>query len=362
MSNLRVGIAGLSRGMGYVRVFANRTDTDVVALCDARPAALDAAAQVCPQAARYREYERLIAHDLDIVVICTPAPQHTEQAVAALGAGRHVLSEIPAVWALEEADRLVQAVEAGGRAYMMAENMNYMGFMAGWRQLVESGALGRIFHVDGEYIHDCRSIMVDPDTGGKTWRASMPPIHYCTHETGPVLALLNDRCTTAVALHTGCNSAPELGAIDMETALFRLASGALFRLTCGFSVAREPSHHYFCFHGTKGCLETARPGTSDRNYLYTETIPNLTRMIELPLGWGHTRVPADLAVGGHAASEHLLVEDYLASVRSGARPPIDVYDALDMSLPGICAHLSAQAGGKPVEVPHYVRKQDEDGL
>jgi hypothetical protein len=33
------------------------------------------------------------------------------------------------------------------------------------------------------------------------------------------------------------------------------------------------------------------------------------------------------------------------------KSPIDVYNGLDYSLPGLCAHVSAQQGGKMVEIP-----------
>jgi hypothetical protein len=40
-------------------------------------------------------------------------------------------------------------------------------------------------------------------------------------------------------------------------------------------------------------------------------------------------------------------------VLKGTPPPIDIYMSLDMSAPGLAAHLSAEAGGERVLVPDW---------
>ena len=51
------------------------------------------------------------------------------------------------------------------------------------------GLIGKVIYAESQYVHDLRFIMRDGD-GERTWRADLPPIHYCTHEIGPMLALL----------------------------------------------------------------------------------------------------------------------------------------------------------------------------
>jgi hypothetical protein len=41
------------------------------------------------------------------------------------------------------------------------------------------------------------------------------------------------------------------------------------------------------------------------------------------------------------------------ALRNNTAPPIDIHAALDMSLPGLCAHQSALEGGRPVEIPDW---------
>ena len=115
-------------------------------------------------------------------------------------------------------------------------------------------------------------------------------------------------------------------------------------------VAREPSFHYFSIYGTQGVLESPRGGYEGFKANF-EDIPNLQGMVTLPLSWVHTKLPPEAQAGGHGSSEYLMVNDFVRSVLDGTPPPIDVHFGLDMTLPGICAHQSAEQGSMPIEVP-----------
>ena len=47
---------------------------------------------------------------------------------------------------------------------------------------------------------------------------------------------------------------------------------------------------------------------------------------------------------GHGVAEDRIVEGFVESILNDTKPPIDVYDAMDYTAPGICAHLSAEKG------------------
>ena len=346
---IRVGVAGLRRGAGLLRTFAMHPGVQVVAACDADPTQLESIGKQCDVPALYEEYADLLKHDLDVVVVATPMPLHTAHAVAALDAGRHVFSEVPAVVSIEEAQALVAAVKRSPGKYMLAENCCYWAFIESWRETVQAGGIGKVLYAEAEYVHDCRSLMRDAQ-GNLTWRAGLPPILYCTHSIGPLLWITGDRCATAVGMHTGCNVAPDLGAIDMEVGIFRADSGAVFKVLCGFSVVREPAFHYYTLYGTQGSLERARGEDKTLGYFLGD--PNTKGMTTFPLSINHTDAPAGATVGGHGTCEYYMVAGFLDALREDREPPIDIHRALDMTLPGVCAHLSAQRGGQPVPVPN----------
>ena len=344
---LKVGVVGLRRGRGLFRVFHNHCDTQVTAVCDL---AVDRAEEVAvafgiPEV--YSDFEAFLRSGLDVVVIATPAPLHADQSVRAMEAGAHVLSEVPAAWSLEGCMRIVETAECTGCVYMMGENMNFYHYIREWKGRVQAGEIGEVFYAEAEYIHDCRKLMRDAQ-GGLTWRAEMPPIYYCTHSLGPVLDILEDRCTWAVGMATGTHTEPELGSIDMEVGLFRTAKGRVIKILCGFTVTRKPALHWQVFYGTEGTLENRRtPWEEAKVYRAGDE-----RMGPIRAEASDPDAPPEATAGGHGTSEYYMVDGFIRAVLGGT-PPIDVYRSMDYSAPGLCAHLSAQRGGEPVEVPDF---------
>ena len=343
---LKVGVAGLRRGRGLLQTFHQHRDAEVTAVCDpdlvrrAQVAADFGIATTCA------DFDELVAMGLDIVVVATPAPQHAGQSIRALEAGAHVMSEVPAAWSLDECAALVAAVARSGRVYMMAENMNFFHYITEWKKCIQGGEIGHVFYAEAEYIHDCRHIMRGAG-GQRAWRASMPPIHYCTHSLGPLLDILDDRCVSAVGMDTGTHTAADIGSTDMEVGLFQTARGRVLKVLCGFTVTRDPAMHWQVFYGTEGTLENRRSEGEPAKLFNAEGMQEIAAEISDP-----NAPPAALA-GGHGTSEFYMVDGFLRAIRDGTAPPIDIYRSLDYSAPGLCAHLSAQQGAAPVAVPDY---------
>jgi predicted dehydrogenase len=356
---LKIGIVGIGRaadvgckrGRSFIRVFQALPETEVAAVCDIESEALEEVGREYGIKNLYDDYGRMLEADLDVVVVSTPAPLHAEHSIAALRSGKHVLSEVPACYDIAECAKVVQAVRESGRKYMLAENVCYFAYVETWKQMVRAGRIGRPFYAEGEYVHDCRDLMVETD-GRKTWRASMPPIHYITHSLGPLIQILDARCVSAVGMHTGSNVAPDIGAIDLEVAILRMSNGAVVKQLCGFSVVREPPFIFLSVYGTKGVLEGKR-WDGDEIKGYFEDVPNLHGMVRFPLNDRHTNVPKEALLGGHGTSEYLMLKAFVDCILNDTRPPIDVYDAMDFTAPGLCAHISAENGGRPVDIPDF---------
>lgn len=346
---LRVGIAGLRRGGALARIVGRHPELRLAAVCDTDAGRAEAAAREHAVPVVVGSWEALLEEELDAVVIATPLPCHAAHAIAALERGLHVLCEVPACASLEEAEALARAARSASGVYMLAENCCFTAFIGSWRRMVTDGRIGRVIYAEAEYLHDCRAIM--REAGERTWRAAMPPIHYGTHSLGPILSLTGDRCVSAVGMHTGVNVAPDLGAIDMEVGLYRAASGAVIKILCGFSLVREPSFHSYTVFGTRGCLE--KPRNEEETRAFFEDVPELAGMMRMPLPASHRRAPAYATQGGHGTSEYFMVNAWVDAVRGRAPCPIDLFTALDYTVPGLCAHLSAEEGGRPVAVPDY---------
>ncbi|MCC7492035.1 MAG: Gfo/Idh/MocA family oxidoreductase [Fimbriimonadaceae bacterium] len=346
---VRVGVAGLRRGRGLAAVLAHHPAAELVAVADPDEATRAAAAAAYGVPLALPDFSDLLTADLDAVVIATPAPLHAAQAVAALDAGKHVLSEVPACWSVAEAQALVAAESRSAASYAFAENVNWFPRTLAWQAYLADGRLGELFYGEAEYVHHIPSLLRDA-AGQPTWRATMPPIHYCTHSLGPLLAWTGTRCVTATALHTGSHTHRELGKLDAEVALFQTATGGVLKVLCAFGAPCEPGRHWYCLYGTGGMLESGRTADSpDRGYLAGQPatagpVANLVPPLE--------RVaPPEAQLGGHGDSEWLMVADWLTSLLQGTPPPLDLHAALDMSLPGLIAHQSALQGGGALPIP-----------
>lgn len=64
-------------------------------------------------------------------------------------------------------------------------------------------------------------------------------------------------------------------------------------------------------------------------------------------------LPPGVQPGGHGGSHGYLGDDFIDAILRGRKPAVDVVAALSMTVPGYCAHLSAQRGGETLKVPQY---------
>jgi predicted dehydrogenase len=97
----------------------------------------------------HRDYAALLADpELDAVYNALPNGLHCEWTIRALEAGKHVLCEKPLAANAEQARRMAEAAEKAGRALVEAFHWRYHPLAARMKAIVDSGALGRVRHVE----------------------------------------------------------------------------------------------------------------------------------------------------------------------------------------------------------------------
>jgi predicted dehydrogenase len=88
---------------------------EVTAVSDVSPSVLEAVANLHHVPHRFLEYLDLLkSSDVDAVLITTPHAYHSEQTLAALEHGKHVLVEKPMAMTLEDADAVIAAQRRSG--------------------------------------------------------------------------------------------------------------------------------------------------------------------------------------------------------------------------------------------------------
>jgi predicted dehydrogenase len=159
---------------------------------------------------------------IDAVVLASPHDRHVEQIVAAAAAGKHVFVEKPFALTLAGAREAIDAAKAAGIVLALGHNRRFLPAMARLKALIESGALGTIVHLEGNF-----SGPFGPSFTG-TWRGretgvaaglAAMGIHLCDafiHLRGPVAAV---RCQGESPTLTN-------GVADTAMAILRFRSGA----------------------------------------------------------------------------------------------------------------------------------------
>ncbi len=93
----------------------------------------------------YASFEEVLEDpEVDLVVLATPNAVHAEQAIAALEAGKHVVSDKVMCLTLADCDRMIAAAERAGKLLTVFQNRRWDGDYLTVRQLMAAGELGEV--------------------------------------------------------------------------------------------------------------------------------------------------------------------------------------------------------------------------
>ena len=362
MNRYKVGLVGARRGGGIVRAMSHHPQCEIAALCDIAPKALeDVGARFgLPDDRLYAQFDEFVNADIDVAVIATPIEFHADQSIAAMEAGKHVLCEQTAAYSIEDCQRIIDAVKLTGKTYMMAENYSFYHCVLEWKKLIESGRLGKVYHAEGEYIHEIVDLLVDPATGARKWRYPRAPIWYCGHSLGPLLFLMDDRVVKATGVTPGKNTHPDeegISFLDMETGLFLTEKGSVIKILASQTVKRYRQGGgyltWYSLYGTKGFVESGRDRLDEGlEWLEdTDTKEAGARRVSTPVS--DPNAPPEAKTGGHGTGEYYMVRHFIEALDTGSRPAFNAVQAAEVTVPGLLAHESAMKGGVWLDVPQF---------
>lgn len=359
-ADVRFGVIGLTRGLSFLRLCEVVGGARVTAIHDTDEArGREVAAKA--EATYAASMDELLDTDIDAVVIASPVPYHSQHAIQALGAGKHVLSEVIACTSLGEAHALVDAVRASGAVYMLAENYRYLDEVELTRRMYADGRFGDVYYAEAEYLHDCRDLWY-ADDGSLTWRADGSIGVYCTHSIGPLLYVTNDRVASvsAVAVPGGQFDAG-VSVPVMHLLQLRTDAGRVLRVRVDHTSPRPHQMAYYALQGSAGSYESWR-GHGDTSKVWLADSHERSGCYEAAQWHGldefaeryipeRLAAPPEAAVSDHGTSEYWMLPEFLDAVHGKRPSPIDVYRGLDYTLPGILAAESISAGGAAAHVP-----------
>jgi predicted dehydrogenase len=148
MDKLRIGLIGCGSISGsHAAAYKQWSDlAQVVATCDVDETKAKARAQAVGAEATYADIAGLLKHPgLQAVDICLPHHLHAPAVIAAARAGKAVLCEKPISTNLKDARRMVAAAKKASVPFMVAHSDRFAPTTRKVKELVQSGAAGRIF-------------------------------------------------------------------------------------------------------------------------------------------------------------------------------------------------------------------------
>ncbi len=360
MSNkiVKYGVVGLGRGLDIVKEGIRIEGAKLCAACDINPEKIKSAKETLEEKGLtdctfYSDYDEMLKSDIDAIIVATEAIYHVPVVKKAMEAGKHVLSEIPAINSLEEAYELKKIVASHpDLVYMCAENCCYWAFIETWKKMREQGDFGDIVYAEAEYLHALRPEEFSPDNYPKNhWRTFNPAIKYITHELGPLLYIMDDKAVSVTCFEPDVQYNPYFPEQKANgVALIKTAKGAVIRILICFGACVRFDHNYRLM-GTRGNIHTDLKVWvyNAHSFATLHSVPDSYRNpIEIPI-----TTALNEAGGGHGGADSKMFADFISCVAEGRKPTLDVDFAINMSLPGVLAHESAIRGGIPMEIPQF---------
>ena len=140
----------------------------LAAICGRNKTAVAGAAKRFGYARYYTDWRDMLADDsVQLFDNGGPNNVHAEPCIAAAEAGKHILCEKPLARTAEESKTMLDAVDKAGVKHMVAFNYRFVPAIRQIRNLIDSGALGQIYHWRAVYLQEW--IMPHYDTP-KIWR------------------------------------------------------------------------------------------------------------------------------------------------------------------------------------------------
>lgn len=368
---VRIGVVGGNFGANFY--FHEHPDAVVTAVSDLRPERRDKLMKTYRCKKSYESLEKLILdRNVDAVFVATPAPDHARHVAMVLGAGKHVMSAVPAAFgSLEDCEKLIDRVKSSGLLYMMSETSYFQQATIAARDFHKEGRFGKLYYTKSEYHHDGLEELYF-ENGKRTWRYGITPMWYPTHCTAHFVSVTGERLTEVSCVGWGDDS-PVLkdnaygNPFWNETAFFKSRSGLPFAVDVWWKGAHRGGERAEWYgdkmsflaadpnglgpHEGRLVQSSTRLGKDDGGFVRRE---GTVEPYADPQYWNTDRLPQPLRFdSGHAGSHTFLTHEFVEAVAHLRKPAVDVYEAVAYTAPGIVAHESAMKGGLQMKIPQF---------
>jgi predicted dehydrogenase len=365
-----VAIVGLGFGAEFIPIYQKHPLANMYAICQRTESKLKQVGDAFGIAKRYSRYEDVLADPaVDFVHINSPIPDHAPQTIAALKAGKHVMSTVPMATTIEECQQIVELVKKTGLKYMMAETVVYAREFLFVKEMYDKGELGKVQFLQASHQQDM--------DGWPNYWPGLPPMHYATHCVGPCLALTRAEAEYVSCFGSGTIRQELIGkynspfAVETAHVKFRNSDLTARIYRSLFDTARQYRESFDVF-GTKKSFEWQLiEGEEPVVHTAKKPEPEIPQRVKVP-DYAHL-LPAEIQRfttrgvydagehahlsfiqgGGHGGSHPHLVHEFLSALAQNRDPYPNAAQSANWTCVGICAHQSALKGGEIVKLPTF---------
>lgn len=218
MRAIKHGVLGLGWfGEKHCEALSAIPQAEIHAICTRNPQRLKELARRFGVAKTFTNYREMLADpELESVSITTMWDHHTEPALAALAAGKHVFVEKPMASTVADCDKIVSAAQAASGHFMVGHICRFNPRYAAAKQEIAAGKIGKIVSM---YARRNLPTWV----GGTVLDKIGPIIGDGVHDTDLMFWFSGSRAVTVYAqtVQVGHHAHPDLGHV-----MYRLESGA----------------------------------------------------------------------------------------------------------------------------------------
>ncbi len=367
---INIAIVGLGFGAEFIPIYQRHPGAIMYAICQRTEAKLNEIGDAFGIDVRYTNYDDLLADpNVDAVHINSPIPNHAEQTLKALRAGKHVACTVPMATSVDDCKAIVQACRESGKKYMMMETVVYSREFLFVKELYETGQLGKVQFLKASHQQDM--------DGWPDYWPGLPPMHYATHCVGPVAGLLRLEAEYVSCFGSG-TIRPELAAIHnspfaVESAHIKFKNSDLAACVYRslFDVARQyresfevygdkQSFEWQIIEAERPVLHTAKRPEPDIPELVT--VPDYAHLLPAEIQRFTTKgvYDADHAQhlsftqgGGHGGSHPHLAHEFITAILDNRDPFPNAVQSANWTSVGILAHESAMRGGEIIRLPAF---------
>jgi predicted dehydrogenase len=147
-NKLKLGVVGVGNifTSAHAKPLLEHPEVEIVAVCDINKERAEKVAKEYGIPSAYEDYRELLQRDdIEVIDICTSNLFHSEVAIAALQAGKHVFCEKPDAVSPEEAQKMADAAKASGKVLMTMRNNRFTPASSYLKRYIEEGHMGEIY-------------------------------------------------------------------------------------------------------------------------------------------------------------------------------------------------------------------------